>query len=84
MRNILMEMHLAESFAQHIPKDSIHFLLKNEDSLRQFNADILHRYSVTEKEFATALNYYKTQGETLDSIYQDLLNELSVRQARLK
>jgi hypothetical protein len=84
LKSLLYEMHLAEALAQHIPKDSLHFTMKHEDSLQQYTADILKQHGVTEKQFQQSMDYYKRKPALLDSIYQEMLAEIAVQQTKLK
>ncbi len=83
MTKILLEMHLAESYAQHMPKDSGQTSIKNEDSLLVYNAQILKANQITEKDFQNSINWYKTKPELLDSIYQTLLTDIAILQSKV-
>lgn len=84
MKALLYEIHIAEALAQHLPKDSLQLTLKNTDSLKQFTADILLRYKITDKMLQESMDYYKKHPVLLDSIYTEMLSEIAVEQARLK
>lgn len=84
MKSLMYEIHLAEALAQHLPKDSLQFTLKNEDSLKQYTADILKRYGVNATQFSKSMDYYKKQPGMLDSIYGEMLSEIAIEHARQK
>ena len=78
MTQVLLELQLAEALAQHLPKDSLARELKNSDSLKHFSAEILANNNVTETAFLQSMEYYKTQPEMLDSMYQTILSEITI------
>lgn len=82
MSGVLLDMHLAESYAQQIPGNK-GADLKNQDSLLRFNADILRKHRVTEAQFKTSINWYKQRPDLLDSIYQSILSEYIIMQAKV-
>ncbi len=83
MTKLLLEMHLAEAYAQHMPKDSGQTSIKNEDSLLIYNAQILKANNITEKDFQNSINWYKTKPELLDSIYQTMLTDITILQSKV-
>jgi len=78
MTQVLLELHLAEALAQHIPKDSLQNEIKNTDSLVIFTRGIFTKNQVTEKEFLQSLEWYKSKPELLDSMYQNILSEIAI------
>jgi hypothetical protein len=82
MTELLLEMHLAEAYAQQMPKDSLQVSLKNEDSLLVFNARILKQQGVSEEEFRNSMEWYKARPDILDSIYQNILTEIAILQSK--
>lgn len=84
MSAILLDLHIAESYAHHLPIDSMHRGLKNEDTLRFLTAQVLKEHHTNEKDLQASLAWYQTQPELLDSIYEQVLNELSIRETKLQ
>ncbi len=91
MSKILLKMHLAEGYAQVLPKNepltdgkSGSMVLKNEDSLLKYNAMILKEFNITKTDFQQSLQYYKRNPELLDSIYQMVLSDIAILQAENK
>lgn len=78
MTQVLLELHLAEALAQHLPKDSLQSEIKNTDSLACFSKEIFTNNQVTEKEFLQSLEWYKSKPELLDSMYQNVLSEIAI------
>jgi hypothetical protein len=78
MTQVLLELHLAEALAQHIPKDSLQNEIKNTDSLVIFTREIFTKNQVAEKEFLQSLEWYKSKPELLDSMYQNILSEIAI------
>ena len=77
MCKLLLELHLAEAYAQQLP-NSAATNYKNADSLFMFNAEILKRQNVSEMDFRKSLNWYKSRPELLDSIYQTILSNIAI------
>ncbi|HPI53301.1 MAG TPA: DUF4296 domain-containing protein [Chitinophagaceae bacterium] len=78
MTNLLLELHLAESYAQQIRIDTLGRSMPNQDSLRSMNAALLKKYQVSEGDVEQSLQWYSQQPELLDSMYQQMLSELAV------
>jgi len=78
MTQLLLELHLAESLAQHLPKDSLQNEIKNRDSLAIFTKEIFTHNKVTEKEFLQSIEWYKSKPDLLDSMYQNILSEIAI------
>lgn len=83
MGHLLLEMHVAESYAQFAPKDSLNPGLKNRDSLARYYTLILQENGLTEQQFKQSMDYYKKRPELLDSMYQQILADLLVLQTRI-
>ena len=83
MSRLLLEMHVAESFAQYAPKDSSRHELKNRDSLARYYSLILKENGLNEEDFRRSMAYYKKRPDLLDSIYQQILADLSILQSRI-
>lgn len=84
MSEILLRMHLAEAYTQVTPRVENGVSIKQEDSLLKFNAMILKEFNITKKEFNYSLDYYKQEPVLLDSIYQVVLSEIAILQAKNK
>ncbi len=80
MSKILTEMYIAESYAQYVPKDSTKSEIKNQDSLKKFISSILLENKTNEIEFKQSVDWYKSRPELFDSIYQQVLTDLSIWQ----
>lgn len=78
MQEILAEMHLAEAAAMYVPKDTN--APRSQDSLLYYQAQILKRHHVSEKEFLRAVNYYQKYPIILDSIYLNILSTYATMQ----
>lgn len=88
MSKILLSMHLAESYTRSIPRsktipDSNGLILFTpEDSLLKYNAMILKEFKISKTEFRNSLDYYKRNPVLLDSIYQMILADIAIMQAK--
>lgn len=84
MAAVLRDFHLADAYAQHVPKaERFNHLLKNEDTLKQSYALVLARHQVTENELRSSLKWYESHPDLLDSVYQRVLSDLAIEQARM-
>jgi Domain of unknown function (DUF4296) len=82
MSKILLKMHLAESYAQALPKRENSTVYKDPDSLLKHHAVILDEHRISKEEFEKSLNYYKKHPDLLDSIYQLILADVAILQAK--
>lgn len=82
MTQVLLELHLAEALAQHLPKDSLEHEIKNSDTLALFSKKIFSKNNVTEKAFLKSMDYYKSKPEMLDSMYQNILSEIAIMHSK--
>ena len=82
MSKILLKMHLAEGYAQVLPKELNSTVYKNEDSLLKYDAMILKEFKLSKQDFQYNLNYYKQHPELLDSVYLIILSDIAILQAK--
>ena len=82
MSKVLLELHVAESYAKQLPSSAHPEQRGNEDSLKYFVAAILKENKIAEKEFTQSMDWYAKQPELLDSIYQQILNDVAVWQSK--
>lgn len=84
MAAVLRDFHLVDAYAQHVPKAELfNHLLKNEDTLKRGYALVLARHQVTENELRSSLKWYESHPDLLDSVYQRVLSDLAIEQARM-
>lgn len=71
MKNILLDIHLAEAYSSVIVRDSVHKARYNKelDSLSLFYKQILGRNHVAPEAFEQALKWYALHPDKLDSVY---------------
>jgi hypothetical protein len=81
MSKVLEGFHLADVYARYLPVDSLHPLQAHEDSLRFYQSRILHEQKLEDADFRAALHWYQQHPVWLDSVYQLVLNDLSVKAA---
>lgn len=82
MGALLLDLHLAEAYAQQIPRPESQVSMRNEDSLKAFQAGILTRHGLSESAFRKAINWYTSHPEMLDSVYQNILSEIAILAAK--
>ena len=80
MKDVLLDMHLAESYSTIAGPDSVRKLGKNEDSLTKFYTVILHHHGVTTAQFIQSMDWYRDRPEQLDSIYSKMISVLNKMQ----
>lgn len=81
---ILRDFHLADAYAQYVPKaDSFTQVLKNDDTLKRAYALVLARHQVRESDLRSSLKWYEARPDLLDSVYQLVLTDLAIQQARM-
>lgn len=80
MGKILTDVQLAEVYSSMVD-DSLHRVMpKNQDSLAVYYKEVLSHHKVTQQEFQTAMDWYKSNPELLDSVYKYMINELTVQE----
>jgi hypothetical protein len=84
MSAILTDIHLAESYAQKAPQDIKQLTTKNQDTINAYMAIVFHTHQVSETAFREGLKWYQQHPKLLDSVYQQVLNTLSVKQSELR
>ncbi|HTN18318.1 MAG TPA: DUF4296 domain-containing protein [Chitinophagaceae bacterium] len=74
MKNILLDIHLAEAYSSVIVRDSVHKARYNKelDSLSLFYKQILGRNKVAPDAFEQALKWYALHPDKLDSVYSGI------------
>lgn len=82
MGAVLLDLHLAEAYAQQIPRPEGQISMRNEDSLKVFQARILNRHGLGESAFREATKWYTSHPEMLDSVYQNILSEIAILAAK--
>jgi len=76
---MLYDLHLLEGFISRNPDK-----IKNTDTLYEKQSMALfEQYSVSEKRFKLSFNYYLSDPEEMDKIYDEVLEELTKNQAEL-
>ena len=77
MIEILVDIHIQEARADalHIPRDSI------LPEMKITYLEILNKHQVKEADFKVTMDYYLKNPEKLDVLYQDVVDDLSRREA---
>ena len=83
MSRILTEIHIAESYSQFVPHDSlVKGIRQNQDSLKLYMSAILRENQLSETAFKQSVDWYKSRPDLFDSIYQQVLTNIAILQAR--
>jgi len=77
MAAVLTDLHLAEALGQLSPIDSGGYMVKNRDSIFAHYQYIFNHHQLSSQQFNTALDWYSTQPQLFDEIYEIVLAELS-------
>lgn len=82
MQEILVDMHLAESYSQGLGDSTANRFQKNYDSLAGFYTSILKHHDLSFEDFNEALEWYKERPMRIDTLYGKVLNQLNEIKAR--
>lgn len=65
--------------------DSLHRVMpKNQDSLARYYKQVFASHNITQEEFETAINWYKSNPEQLDTVYKNIVANLTVQDGMLQ
>jgi len=82
MQQVLLDIHLAEGYSMTLHPDSNkRNIERNMDSLAVFYRSILKHHNVTQQGFLQSMDWYKRHPEELDSVYAEILPEMSKLEA---
>jgi len=84
MAKILSDLHMAESFAQMVPKDNGDYSTKNVDTLQALYSHIYKKHKIDTASFSKALSWYKQRPKEFDKVYEEVLEVLSIRKELVK
>jgi hypothetical protein len=85
MTKVLTDMHLAEAYSTMAGRDSTHKgQVKNMDSLEHYYKDILAHYHLTPEAFDKSMNWYRSNPDQLDSVYNSMINRINSLQKSAK
>lgn len=77
MKEIMTDIHLAEVYTSVISDSSGLSGNKNKDTLAVYYKSILDHHGISVDEFSSSLRWYSSEPHELDSVYINVLNELS-------
>lgn len=83
LKEVLLQMHLAESYALMAPKDSNVQYIDTVLLAKNYNK-IFMQNNISQKDFELSIQYYKNIPGMYDSIYQMILNDISVLQSKIQ
>lgn len=82
MQQILLDIHLAETYSQGLGDSVQNKFEKNYDSLGGFYTTILKHHKISFEEFNDALNWYRERPIRIDSLYTRVLNDMNELKAK--
>lgn len=77
MTEVMTDIYLAEVYSSIVNDSTGLSVNKNEDSLALYYKSVLNHHNVSLEEFSNSLRWYSDHPTELDSVYINLLNELS-------
>lgn len=77
MTELMTDIYLAEVYSSIVNDSTGLSANKNEDSLALYYKSVLNHHNITLEEFSKSLRWYSDHPAELDSVYINLLNELS-------
>jgi hypothetical protein len=83
MKALLTDIHLAEAYSLMLKKNTLSQASgKDIDSLSVYYATIFKHHGVSIRSFDESLDWYKDHPEELDSVYQNMIPEITKLQAK--
>jgi hypothetical protein len=77
MTEIMTDIYLAEVYSTLVSDSTGISVNKNKDSLALYYKSVLSHHGITLDEFSNSLRWYSDHPNELDSVYINVLNELS-------
>lgn len=77
MTGIMTDIYLAEVYSSVVNDSTGLSANKNYDSLARYYKSVLSHHGVSLDEFRASLAWYSSHPQELDSVYTNVLNELS-------
>lgn len=77
MLAVMTDIHLAEVYSTMVNDTSHKTVNKNMDSLAYYYKSVLKHHNVTVDEFRNSLNWYAKNPQELDSVYINVMAEIS-------
>ncbi len=82
MKEVMFDLHLAETYSQGLGDTTGNKFDKNYDSLAVFYASVLKHHEISFEAFNEALDWYRKRPSQMDSLYAAILNELNTLKAK--
>ncbi|HEY9178734.1 MAG TPA: DUF4296 domain-containing protein [Flavipsychrobacter sp.] len=77
MTEVLTDIYLAEVYSSIVNDTTGVSAKKNMDSLAVYYKSVLVHHGITLDQFSNSLRWYSSHPEEMDSVYVNVLNELS-------
>jgi hypothetical protein len=82
MEQIMLDINLAEAYSTIVKPDTVKPRQeRNLDSLAVFYQSVLKHHGITKEDFEQSLEWYKHNPEQLDSVYADMIPQMSKLEA---
>jgi len=83
MTEVMTDIYLAEVYSSVVNDSAGISVNKNMDSLAMYYKTVLHHHGISLEEFSNSLRWYSDHPTQLDSVYINVLNELSTMEGLL-
>ncbi|MCS6819109.1 MAG: DUF4296 domain-containing protein [Chitinophagales bacterium] len=80
MQNILLDIHLADAIAS---REAISEDVQKRNTLSLYHS-IFEKHQISSKQFQESFNYYLLHPQLLDSMYVNIVIEISKKQAEVE
>lgn len=80
MQQVLIDINLAEVYSTMVNDSLQQIMNKNVDSLAVFYNSILNHHGITMEELQAGFAWYQKHPDVLETIYQDMIPEITTQQ----
>jgi hypothetical protein len=81
MIQIVADIHTADAAVEHLKLEHVEEIVMYKKS---YYESVLRNYSITDSIFQLSYNYYSVDVDSFSVFYDEVLNELSIRDANLQ
>lgn len=83
MTAVMTDIYMAEVYSSIVYDSTGISTNKNKDSLALYYKTVLHHHGITYDEFSASLRWYSSNPHELDSVYINILDELSTMEGMI-
>lgn len=82
MQDVMLDIHLAETYSQGLGDTTGNKFEKNYDSLAVFYSSVLKHHGLSFEEFNEALEWFRERPLQMDSLYTGIIERLNTLKAK--